>query len=203
MGPRGIGTMICMFMVGRMMGRIDIRILLLIGLALTAWSMYEMTGWTPAVSEKTIAVVGFVQGCGLGFLFVPLTTVTFATLSPQHRGEAAGMYNLARNTGSAVGISVVMYLLTRNTQINHATLADHVTAYNRAFDHPVVHSMLSPWTGAGRAALDQVVNMQASIIAYVDDFKLMMILALLAMPLVFLLKKATPSKNDDHAVAIE
>ena len=93
-----------------------------------------MTGWTPAVSEWTIAWVGFVQGAGLGFLFVPLTTVTFATLPPQSRGEAAGMYNLSRNTGAAVGISIVSYLLTRNMQVNHATIADHVTPYNRAFD---------------------------------------------------------------------
>src|SRR5262249_52808367 len=113
MGPRGVGTMICMFVVGRLMTKVDIRILLLIGLALTAWSMYDMTGWTPAVSEWTISVVGFIQGCGLGFLFVPLTTVTFATLAPRSRGEAAGMYNLSRNTGSAVGISIVTYLLTR------------------------------------------------------------------------------------------
>jgi DHA2 family multidrug resistance protein len=195
MGPRGLGTMLCMFVVGRLMGRVDTRGLLLIGLGLTAWSMYEMTGWTPSVSESTIAWVGFVQGAGLGFLFVPLTTVTFATLPPQSRGEAAGMYNLSRNTGAAVGISIVSYLLTRNMQVNHATISEHVNPFNRAFDNPVVQHTLSPLTAAGRAALDQLVSGQAAIIAYINDFKFLMIAALVAMPLVLLLKKDLPGAN--------
>ena len=195
MGPRGLGTMVCMFVVGRLMGKVDTRILLLIGLGLTAWSMYEMSGWTPAVSEGTIAWVGFVQGAGLGFLFVPLTTVTFATLPPRSRGEAAGMYNLSRNIGAAAGISIVTYLLSRNTQINHATIADYVTPFNRAFDNPAVLHALSPWTAAGRAALDQLVTGQAMIIAYINDFKFLMIAALVAMPLVLFLKKDQPQAN--------
>src|ERR1700681_2929720 len=85
MGPRGLGTMLCMFLVGRLVGRIDIRLLLMTGLLLTAWAMYDMTGWNPNVSQWTIAVTGFIQGAGLGFLFVPLTTVTFATQAPEQR----------------------------------------------------------------------------------------------------------------------
>jgi DHA2 family multidrug resistance protein len=114
--------------------------------------------------------------------------VTFATLPPQHRGEAAGMYNLSRNTGAAVGISIVSYLLTRSMQVNHATIADYVTPFNRAFDNPAAQA-ISPWTAAGRAALDQFINGQAAIIAYINDFKFLMIAALVAMPLVLLLKK--------------
>jgi DHA2 family multidrug resistance protein len=192
MGPRGLGTMLCMFLVGRMMGRVDTRLLLFIGLALTAWSMHDMSGWTPAVSEGTIAWVGFMQGAGLGFIFVPLTTVTFATLPPQSRGEAAGMYNLSRNIGAAVGISIVSYLLTRNMQVNPATIAEYVTPFNRAFDAPAVAHALSPWTAAGRAALDQLVNGQAAIIAYINDFRFLMFAAIVAMPLVLLLKKDLP-----------
>jgi DHA2 family multidrug resistance protein len=201
MGPRGLGTMVCMFLVGRMVGRVDTRVLLLIGLALTAWSMHAMSGWTPAVSEWTIAVVGFVQGAGLGFLFVPLTTVTFATLAPQHRGEAAGMYNLSRNIGAAVGISIVTFLLTRNTQVNHALIGEHVNPYNRALYQPEVLGTMSPWTAQGRAAIDQLVTGQATIIAYINDFKLMMIVALAVMPLVFLLKKAK-APTDSEAVVV-
>src|SRR6202045_4669532 len=88
MGPRGLGTMACMFLVGRLVGRVDIRVLILIGLLLTAWAMYDMTGWNPNVSQWTIAVTGLVQGAGLGFLFVPLNTVTFATLAPEQRSDA-------------------------------------------------------------------------------------------------------------------
>jgi len=123
-----------MFLVGRIMGRVDTRALLVIGLLLTAWAMYDMTGWTPNVSQWTIATTGFIQGAGLGFLFVPLTTIAFATLAPEQRGDAAGVYNLSRNVGSSVGISVVSYLLIRNNQINHATIASHVTAVNHAFN---------------------------------------------------------------------
>src|ERR1700741_3311892 len=156
MGPRGLGTMACMFLVGRLIGRIDIRLLLMTGLLLTALAMYGMTGWNPNVSQWTIAVTGFIQGAGLGFLFVPLTTVTFATLAPEQRADGTGLYNLSRNVGSSVGISVVSYLLTRNNQINHATIASHVTALNHAFDSSIVRHALSPWTASGRAALDQV-----------------------------------------------
>jgi DHA2 family multidrug resistance protein len=203
MGPRGLGTMTCMFLVGRLIGKVDTRLLLVVGLLLTAWAMYDMTGWNPNVSQWTIAVTGFVQGAGLGFLFVPLTTVTFATLAPEQRADGTGLYNLSRNVGSSVGISVVSYLLTRNVQINHATIASHVTATNHGFDNSVVLQAWSPWTAGGRAALDQVIQMQASIISYIDDFKLMMILSLAAIPLVLLLRRAPTDTANDHAIAIE
>jgi DHA2 family multidrug resistance protein len=202
MGPRGIGTMISMFIVGRMMGRVDTRLLLMIGLLLTAWAMYDMTGWTPDISEWTVAVVGFIQGAGLGFLFVPLTTVTFATLPSEDRADATGLYNLSRNVGSSVGISVVSYLLTRNGQVNHETIGGYVTATNRAFNDPAVRHAMSPWTAGGRAALDQLIQFQAAIISYIDDFKLMMVLSLAAVPLVLLLRKAGPA-GGDHAVVME
>jgi DHA2 family multidrug resistance protein len=148
-------------------------------------------------------VTGFVQGAGLGFLFVPLTTVTFATLAPEQRADGTGLYNLSRNVGSSIGISVVSYLLIRNNQVNHATIASHVTAFNRAFDNSTVLQAWSPWTAGGRAALDQVIQMQASIISYIDDFKLMMILSLAAIPLVLLLRSAPSAEGSDHAMVME
>jgi len=203
MGPRGLGTMACMFLVGRLLGKVDTRLLLLVGLLLTAWAMYDMTGWNPNVSQWTIAVTGFIQGAGLGFLFVPLTTVTFATLAPEQRADGTGLYNLSRNVGSSIGISVVSYLLIRNNQVNHATIASHVTAFNHAFDNSTVLQAWSPWTAGGRAALDQVIQMQASIISYIDDFKLMMILSLAAIPLVLLLRSAPSAEGSDHAMVME
>ena len=110
-----------------MTGRVDTRVLLGIGLGITAWAFYAMTGWTPDVSQTEIIVVGLVQGAGLGFLFVPLSSVTLATLPPEQRTEGAGLYNLSRNIGSSVGISVVNALLTSNTQVNHAEIVTHVT----------------------------------------------------------------------------
>ena len=117
MGPAALGTMACMFVVGRLIGKVDIRLLLATGLLLTAWALYDMTGWTPDVSKWTIVTTGFIQGAGLGFLFVPLTTVTFATLPAEKRGEGTSLYNLSRNIGSAVGISVVSALLVQNVQV--------------------------------------------------------------------------------------
>jgi MFS transporter, DHA2 family, multidrug resistance protein len=202
MGPRGIGTMGAMLIVGQLVGRIDTRLLLAVGLGLTAWSFYEMTGWTPDVSQTTIIVNGVVQGAGLGFLFVPLSTVTLGTLPPEQRTEGAGLYNLSRNIGSSVGISVVTSLLTENTQANHADIVAHVTAVNRMFESPTIAQFWNPFTDAGRAALDAMITRQAQIIAYIDDFKLLMIATLVVIPLLIVFKKASDG-GDDHTVVVE
>ena len=165
MGPRGIGTMGAMLVVGKLTGRVDTRLLLGTGLGLTAWSFYVMTGWTPDISQMTIIVVGVIQGIGLGFIFVPLSVVTLSTLSSEQRAEGAGLYSLSRNIGSSVGISVVNSLLITNTQGNHADIAQYVTGINRMFDAPEIARFWSPVTAAGRAALDAVVTQQAQIIA--------------------------------------
>ena len=107
MGPRGVGTMISMLIVGRLVGRADTRLLLGIGLGLTAWAYYKMTGWTPDFRRRPIVGVTMVQGFGLGFLFVPLSAATLSTLPLQERTEGAGLYSLFRNIGSSIGISVV------------------------------------------------------------------------------------------------
>jgi DHA2 family multidrug resistance protein len=203
MGPRGLGTMLCMFVVGRLIGKVDTRWLLLLGLGLTAWAMYEMTGWTPDVSQWTIITVGFVQGAGLGFLFVPLTTIAFATLPAEMRGEGTGLYNLSRNIGSSVGISVVSALITENTQSNHESIAAYVTPFNRAFDAPAAVQSVDPLTAIGRASLDGIITLQATVIAYIDDFKLLMLMSLCAMPLVILLRKPAAPPAVDHSIAME
>jgi DHA2 family multidrug resistance protein len=190
MGPRGIGTMASMMVVGRMVGKVDTRLLLAFGLGLTAWSFYAMTGWTPDVSQQSIIVVGVVQGVGLGFLFVPLSAATLSTLSIEHRTEGAGFYSLSRNIGSAAGISVVNTLLTRNTQANHAAIAAHVTDVNRGFENPQIAHFWDPATAAGRAALDAVITQQAQIIAYIDDYKLLMIATLAVFPLLLVFKRS-------------
>jgi MFS transporter, DHA2 family, multidrug resistance protein len=191
-----------MLIVGRLIGRVDTRLLLGLGLGLTASAFYAMTGWTPDVSQTTIVWVGIVQGIGLGFLFVPLSTATLATLSPEQRTEGAGLYSLSRNIGSSVGISVVNALLTRNTQINHAEIAQHVTAVNRAFESPAVAQFWNPATAAGRAALDAAITQQAQIIAYIDDYKLLMIATLAVIPLLIVFKK-TSGGSADHTLAME
>jgi len=134
---------------------------------------------------------------------VPLTTVAFSTLPAQMRGEGTGLYNLSRNVGSSVGISVVSALLTENVQVNHASIGAYVTPFNRGFDTTAVQQSLDPFTAAGRAALDNLITAQATIIAYIDDFKLSMLMSLVAMPLVMLLRKPASKPAVDHSVAME
>ena len=202
LGPRGVGTMGAMLIVGKLIGRVDTRFLLGTGLGLTAWSFYVMTGWTPNVSQMTIIVVGVIQGIGLGFIFVPLSVVTLSTLSPDLRAEGAGLYSLSRNIGSSVGISVVNSLLTRNTQVNHAAIAQHVTSVNRTLADPMIAQFWNPLTAAGRAALDAVITRQAQIIAYIDDYKLLMIATLAVIPLLIVFRKP-PTKGADQHVVLE
>jgi DHA2 family multidrug resistance protein len=203
MGPRGVGTMAAMMVVGKLIGRIDTRLLLAIGLGLTAWTFYEMTGWTPDVSQTIIIVIGVVQGIGLGFLFVPLSAATLSTLSAEQRAEGAGIYSLSRNIGSSVGISVVTSLLTQNTQVNHATIAQHVTAVNRMFEDSTIVQFWNPITAAGRAALDAMVTRQAQIIAYIDDYKFLMIATIAVIPLLIVFKKPSGKDGPDHTIVVE
>jgi DHA2 family multidrug resistance protein len=203
LGPRGVGTMGAMLVVGKLIGRIDTRLLLACGLGLTAWSFYMMTGWTPDVAQMTIIAVSVVQGVGLGFLFVPLSAATLATLPTDRRAEGAGIYSLSRNIGSSVGISVVNSLLTHNTQVNHAGIAQHATSVNRMFEDPMIMRFWNPVTAAGRAALDAIITQQALIIAYIDDYKLLMIATLAAVPLLIVFKKAAHGSTPAHTVAME
>jgi len=134
---------------------------------------------------------------------VPLSTVTLATLPPDQRTDGTGLFNLSRNIGSSVGISVVTSLLTQNTQANHADIVAHVTAVNRVFESPTIAQFWNPFTDAGRAALDAVITRQAQIIAYIDDFKLLMIATLVVIPLLIVFKKASDGAGEDHTLVVE
>jgi MFS transporter, DHA2 family, multidrug resistance protein len=199
MGPRGVGTMIATMIVGRFVGKVDTRLLLAIGLGLSAWAFYDMTGWTPDVSQGEIVIAGLAQGAGFGVLFVPLSTVTLSTLAPQDRADGASVFSLSRSLGSSVGISIFTALLTTDTEINHADISANVTAVNHAFQDPTVSQFLSPLTVAGRAALDALVTQQAQIIAYIDDYKLLLIATLALFGLLVIFKKSSGSAGG-HAV---
>jgi DHA2 family multidrug resistance protein len=192
-----------MFLAGRLLGKVDTRLLLLSGLGLSALSMGLMTGWTPDVSMQTVIWVGFIQGTSLGMLFVPLTTVAFATLPASLRAEGTGLYSLSRNVGSSVGISIVTVLLTQNIQANHEQIGAYITPFNRAFDAGSIKSYLDPMAASGRATLDALVNVQASWIAYVDDFKLLMLLSLAVMPLLLIIKTPKAQANEEPAPVME
>jgi MFS transporter, DHA2 family, multidrug resistance protein len=186
LAPRGIGTMAAMLIGGRLSSRMDPRIFIALGVVLICGSLWSMTGWTPDVGGSTVAVNIVIQGAGLGFVFIPLQVVAFATLSPQMRADGTSLMSLSRNIGSAIGVSVTSALLTRNSQILHEQIGGYITPFNRALQQ---YKIWDPTTLHGAAMLDQIVQRQAQIIAYLDDYKLLIFTSLPALLLLLLLKR--------------
>ena len=204
MAPRGFGTATAIIIVGRLSGRVDARFLVLLGLSLTAYSLYEMTKFSTFVPEWLIIRTGIIQGFGLGFIFVPLSTIAYATLSPSVRTEAAGVFSLMRNLGSSIGVSVVTTLLGTSIQRNHAYLSESITVFNAKPLLSYINPMFLPNQSLGFAILDGEVNRQAATLAYLNDFHVMMWVVLSTIPLVILLK--VPKQNaapPEHAAVME
>jgi DHA2 family multidrug resistance protein len=189
--PSGIGTMIAMMFVGRLVGKVDLRLLLGTGFLITAFSLWQMTQYTLVLSQSDIVWPGVIQGLGLGLVFVPLSAATFATLSPEMRAEGTAIYSLIRNIGSSIGIALVQTLLVRNTQTVHASLTEHISATNPA----LLDNLATP---EAAAALNNEITRQASMISYVDDFWLMFILTLCVIPLLVLVRP--PARSAPVAV---
>ena len=185
--PRGVGTLIATIAVGRLISRVDARVLIGAGFALTAFSLWQSCGFSPLMDERLVIWSGFIQGLGLGLTYVPLTTVCFATLAPHFRSAGTSMFNLLRNIGSSIGIAVVQVLLTRNTQAMHARLSEHITPYGGQLRSAAPHGFA---TSHGLAALNASVTRQAEMIAYNNDFKLLLVLTLAIFPLILLLSPA-------------
>ncbi|HTT01496.1 MAG TPA: DHA2 family efflux MFS transporter permease subunit [Steroidobacteraceae bacterium] len=194
--PRGVGAFLTMALVARLMGRVDARLLIGGGLCATALSLWMMCGFSPQMDARLVIWSGFLQGIGTGLAYVPLAAVAFATLGPQYRYEGTAMFNLLRNVGSSIGIGVMQALLTRNTQIMHSSLAAHVSAFGAR--------VLPPYdlaTSHGLAALNAAVTRQAQMIAYNDDFKLLLLLSLAMLPLVLMLRSGSSRPADATLVA--
>jgi DHA2 family multidrug resistance protein len=187
LAPRGVGTMVGMMVVGRLAGKVDERAMILVGLGLTALSLWEMAGFTTDVGTWALVRTGITQGLGLGFIFVPLSTITFTTLAPRYRNEGTAMFSLMRNIGSSVGISVVMTRLAQNAQVNHSLLSETITPFRPLLHFP---GAWDPATPAGLAALNNEVSRQAATMAYLQDFRLMMVVVLAAIPLLLLLRNS-------------
>jgi DHA2 family multidrug resistance protein len=147
-----------------------------------------MVYYTPDVSASTILWNSVVQGLGLGFIFVPLNTIAFATLPMQVRTDATALWTLIRNLGSSVGVSIVFAELTTKTTMFHSQLVEFVTPFNNALQNPDVARILSMTSDTGRAMLDRLVTKQAEVMAYSNDFRLMTFVSLAAFPLLFLLR---------------
>ena len=205
LGSRGVGTLITMLVAPRLMRLTETRNLILVGLMITAGTLYEMTGWSLDTQQHTIVTTSIIQGVGLGLLFVPITSVAFLTLPGQMRNGAAAITTLVRNIGSSIGISMVIANLTSKTTYMHERLGAHITPFSDALQFPDVSNALNLNTDAGKAALDGMVTQQANMIAYLNDFKLLMILTIAVMPLVLMIgstRKAGPAaaKKEDEVI---
>ena len=193
LGARGLGTFFAMMLVGRLLGKVNARPLIFIGLSMATVSLYAMVYWSPETSAKAVVITSVVQGFGLGFVFVPLNTIAFATLPGELRTDGAAFWTLIRNMGSSIGVSVVIAQLTTMISVFHAQLTERLTPFNFALQMPWLAGGLTLSTDGGRAALDGIVTQQAAIMAYSNDFLLMTFVSLAAFPLLLLIRKPRPS----------
>src|SRR3954471_16865756 len=205
LASRGCGTFVAMMLVGRIMRYVEARTLIICGLSLTAGSLFFMTGWTDQTGVNEIVIVSIVQGFGFGLVFVPLSTVAFLTLPGHLRTDGTSMLTLMRNVASSIGISIVISQLTHGSARVYAVLSEHINPFNHAIQMPNVRGMIDMSTDAGRAMADAMVKVQAQIIAFAQDYQLVMIFILVSIPLTIMIgsTKATlraQSAAPEHAV---
>ena len=207
--PRGVGTMLAMLLVGRLVHRIDVRAIMAVGFALTALALWQMTQLTLQMDASLFIISGLIQGVGIGFTFVPLSAATFATLASKLRHQGTPIYSLVRNIGSSVGISIVQTLLTRGAGAAHAQLAATVGPGNQALS--TLPPMLNTATATGLTILNAEVTRQGALISYIHDFGIMTVVTLAAIPLLLIMSgpnsKAASAVNsnnsDEPAGAVE
>jgi DHA2 family multidrug resistance protein len=192
--PRGVGTLISMFIVGKLVGKMDSRLIILTGVGLTAASYFEMSQFSLDMDDNLILVSGLLQGLGLGLIFVPLMALAFTSIKPQLRTEAASFFTLIRNVGSSIGISMVGVLQIINGKTMQTELAQHATP-----DNPNVIAALPQQldltSASGQAVMNGMIQRQSALVAYIDSFHLLFMMCLAIIPLLFLLR----TKRASHA----
>jgi len=199
MAPRGVGVLITMWFCGQMMGKIDTRILIAVGLVIFGWSLRQMAAWSLEMDYWPVVTAGFIQGLGMGLVFMPLNSLAFATLDQRYRTDGSSLLNLMRSIGQSAGISMVTVFLARNIQTSHADLAQHITEKSL----PGINTGQLDQYGVGSdavfGAVDAMINKQAAMIAYIDDFYLMAWISVIVLPLVLLLKRPKGKVEVVHA----
>jgi DHA2 family multidrug resistance protein len=199
MSPRGIGAFISMFIIGKVVNRVDTRMLIGIGLVMTAASLSLMCRLSPQMDSHIVMWSGFLQGLGTGAIFVPLATVAFGTLAPQYRSDATAIFGLLRNVGSSIGISIVQVVLSRNTQIMHARLSEHISRFGQ-FGFQSRYDLSST---RDVVALNASVTRQATFIAYNNDFKMLLVMTLAVLPMLLILRTSSNVETSDTPVLVE
>lgn len=202
MAPRGVGTMVSMVVAGQIAMRVDARILMGTGVALLSWSLFQMSQWMPNVPWQWLALTTVTQGIGMGLIFVPMSLVAFATLPARFRTDGSAVINLVRNIGSAIGVSVTTTILADGIQMAHAQLAQHANPFNRALG---VNAPSLSWNlnmPSSAAQLDGVIQVNAQLIAYANDFFFMFLLSLAALGVVAVIKRPdtiVPAHSSSHS----
>lgn len=189
MAPRGVGTMMAMMVAGRLADRVDPRALMLFGVCVIGWTLWDMTTWTPDLDRHHLMLVTAGQGFGLGFIFIPLQVIAFATLSPDLRTDGTALTSLVRNIGSAIGISVTIAVLEHDSQVLHAEIGSLVTPLNRMLGLPGVAQHWDPATAGGAALLNAEITRQAQVMAYANDFYLLFLLCVPTALLVMMMRR--------------
>ncbi len=188
MAPRGFGTMLAMFLVARLINRVDSRLFILIGFLLTAASLWQMTGFSLLMGSGPILFAGFAQGFGLGCTFVPLNLLALSGLPHHILTQGTAIRALMRMLGGSIGIAILETQLTQNTQIVHSRLVEWLRPDNPLAQAPFLAAPFNLTTPSGIAALNHEVTRQAAMIAYLDDFTLMLIVILASLPLLLLVR---------------
>jgi DHA2 family multidrug resistance protein len=160
-----------------------------VGATLMLWSLWEMTGWTPDVSVSSIFWVTFIQGVGMGAVFVPMNLVAFATLPAHLRTDGAALTNLTRNIGSAIGVSLTTTILANSIQTIHAHLSAYASPFNRALGVNGPSMMMNPQIPFGLANLNSLIEYRAQVQAYANDFLFMFLISLPVFVVIWLMKK--------------
>jgi DHA2 family multidrug resistance protein len=189
LGPRGFGTIAAMLLVGKYGNRADPRMLMSIGTACVAFSLWQMAQWTPSIAFNELLVVSIIQGFGFGMVFSPLNLVAFATLPGQFRTDGSAFANLVRNVGSAIGVSVSVMILTDSTQAIRADLTRFATPFNRGLGVNAESLFMNPQLPTGQQMLNGLINVRSAIDAYANDFLAMAALSLVMFPLIWTMQR--------------
>jgi DHA2 family multidrug resistance protein len=207
--PRGIGAMLSMAVVGILVRYVDGRVLLACGFGILGYSTLLLSHINLTISMASVVVPNLINGFASGFIFVPLTTMTMGSLRKEEVGNAAGIYNLMRNIGGSIGIASVTTFLVRGSQVHQSYLAANATTGN-----PAINGMLQglqaelsirgfdAYTAHQKALgmLYRILQQQASLLSYADNFRLLGFLALLCMPLAMLFHHVRKQSNDRRDV---
>lgn len=192
--PRGFGTLFAMLVGGRIINRIDPRLMIFLGLGICGWSQWIISGSSLAMDDWIVVSSGFIQGVGAGMMFVPITVIVFATLNPRYRNEGAALNSLVRNLGGAVWISVLQTLTIRNAEVVHSRLAEGVRP-----DNPLLGLRMPDFDFTATRAIAQMhaeITRQSLMVSYIDAYWLLFILSLIVMPLVIFLKASKQAPAD-------